>query len=118
MINKKIFHLEDRTLLTIPYGRNVIERILTIFRTHLYQILIKACQSYNNISINFGHILQDIDVNLRLIKFIVPQEKRQSLISTDVLIGADGIIPRCASFWKKEHPYHLPSHIFPIPIRN
>ncbi len=98
----KIFHLEDKRLLTIPYGRDASERILSTSRTHLYQVLYKACQSYPNISINFGYILQNVDVNLRLLNFIVPAEHRESQIGTDILIGADGINSKVREFLEIE----------------
>ncbi len=102
MINK-IFHLEDGNLLTIPYGRDDSETILTISRTHLYQTLFKASQNYKNISVNFGHILQDVDVDLRLLKFIVPSKKNNSVISTDILIGADGINSKVREILEKQN---------------
>lgn len=87
----KIFHLSDNSLSTFPYGRHQDENILTISRTHLYQTLYQACLKIPNITINFGHILFDIDVSLRVLHFLVPEQKKECTISTDLVIGADGV---------------------------
>lgn len=99
----KIYHLQNGSVLPIPYGRDKSEHILAISRTDLYKILFNTCRDYPNISIRFGHILHDVDVNLHLLNFLVPSERRESLISTDILIGADGVNSKVREILEREN---------------
>lgn len=98
----KIYHLHNGSVVPIPYGRDASEHILAISRTDLYKILFNTCRDFPNISIRFGHILHDVDTNLRLLNFIVPNERRESLISTDIVIGADGVNSKVREILERE----------------
>lgn len=101
-MHDKIFHLQPNTTACIPYGRNDSEHILTTPRTHLYQTLYDACQSYDSISIRYGYILQNIDTKLRTLNFLVPKEKKEAQCSTDIVIGADGVNSKVRDYVEKE----------------
>ncbi|USN51890.1 MAG: FAD-dependent monooxygenase [Myxococcales bacterium] len=102
-MNNKIYHLQNNHNVTIPYGRNDSESILCISRTDLFNILYKNCLSHKNITFNFRYILHDIDTKLRLLNFIVPDEKREAQVSTDIVIGTDGVNSKVREILEREN---------------
>ncbi len=86
---KKIFHMENGMLVSIPYGRKAEEHILTISRTHLYQLLLAECSRYAGIKIHFAHELIDIDITSKKLHFTTCDNKEHYFFA-DIVIGSDG----------------------------
>lgn len=75
----------------LPYGQYDSEHILTVSRTHLFNVLLRACLSVAAIEIHFQHRLVDIDFDHKNIVVVDLISENTFVMSPELVIGADGI---------------------------
>jgi kynurenine 3-monooxygenase len=100
-MRNKIFHGIDGALTYIPYGRGDKEHVLTVSRNHLYQCLLSAAQSKENIKVLFKQMMIDLNFDDLTVFFKDRNTNNSYTINPQIVIGADGSNSKVRSCFEK-----------------
>lgn len=110
----RIIHDTDGAPHVIPYGQGTEESILTVSRTHLYQVLLAKCSSNDRIDIWFGRRLDSIDFDRKTLRLIDVKNNVAAPLEASFVIGTDGINSSTRELAEAHFGVHFTGGFFPM----